>query len=295
MRALIVGCGYVGVPLGAELVRRGHEVWGIRRTESGAQELKGAGIRPLVLDLLKLEELNGIPGPFDWVVNLVSAGQGGVEAYRQVYFQGTRNLLEYFGKQPPRRLVYTSSTGVYSQTDGSAVKEDHETLANTETNQVLIDTEKLLLEAHQSTRFPAIILRVAGIYGPGRCHYLRQFVNNAVKIERHGQRHLNMIHRDDLLGVIIAALESGRGGNVYNAVDFFRWLAETLGKWMPPYETPEEMAARQRGWSNKKVLNRKLKMELGYQFKHATFREGYTVEIRRLEDAGELDITPDPR
>ena len=112
-----------------------------------------------------------------------------------------------------------------------------------------------------------------------------------------------MIHRDDLVGIIIAALKNGRLGEIYNAVDdepvaqihFFRWLSEALGKWMPPFATAEEDANRKRGLTNKKVLNRKLKMELGYAFRYPTFRQGYTAEIKRLDEAGLLDIQPETR
>ena len=92
-------------------------------------------------------------------------------------------------------------------------------------------------------------------------------------------------------------------GEVYNAVDdeavaqihFFRWLSETLGKWMPPFAPEAEDAERKRGITNKKVQNRKLKMELGYQFKHPNFRKGYTAEIQRLDQAGLLNIKAEPR
>jgi nucleoside-diphosphate-sugar epimerase len=303
MRVLIVGCGYVGLPLGGELMKQGHQVRGLCRTDAGVAAMQAAGIPPLQADVTQAAELKKIDGDYDWVVNTVSAGGGGVEEYRRIYLEGTRHLLEFMQARPPRRFVYTSSTGVYAQTDGLPVKEDHPAEANTETNQVLIDTEKLLIEAHARSHFPAVILRVAGIYGPGRCHYLRKFVNNEIRIEGHGERHMNMIHRDDVVGVILAALRNGRPGQTYNAVDdepvtelhFFRWLSETLGKWMPPRETGEQKTPGQRGWSNKRVLNRKLKMELGYECIYPTFRQGYTAEIRRLEDAGELDIAPEPR
>jgi hypothetical protein len=64
---------------------------------------------------------------------------------------------------------------------------------------------------------------------------------------------------------------------------------------MPPFATEEEDAQRKRGLTNKKVSNRRLKMELGYQFKHPTFRQGYTAEITRLDRAGKLDIAKDAR
>jgi nucleoside-diphosphate-sugar epimerase len=304
MRILILGCGYAGVPLGAELVRQGHEVLGARRTTAGAEAMKAAGITPLTVDLTKPSDLEGLPRPFDAVINLVSAGRrGDADAYRQVYLEGTRNLLAWLQGKPLHKFIYTSSTGVYGQTDGSAVKEDSPTQPARETSRVLVATEQLLLAAVRQHRFPAVILRVAGIYGPDRSYWLDQFLKKQVKIEGAGDRLMNMIHRDDLVGVLLAALKSARAGGVYNVVDdepapqlrFFRWLAETLGMGLPPFETPAESAARPPGGTNKKVLNRTLKMELGYAFKHPTFRQGYTAEIQRLDQAGRLEIPLEPR
>jgi nucleoside-diphosphate-sugar epimerase len=303
MRVLIVGCGYVGLPLGAELVKQGHEVFGLRRSPGGEAELTAAGLQPLIADITKPEELAKLPGPFDWVVNTVSSSKGGEEEYRQVYLQGTRNLMAWLAPTALKKFVYTSSTSVYGQTDGSVVKESSPTEPASVTSQLLVETEKLLFDAAAATKFPAVILRVAGIYGPERGHLFQQYLRNEARIAGKGERILNMIHRDDLVNVIIAALKNGRAGEIYNAVDdepvaqihFFRWLSETLGKWMPPFATEEENAARKRGLTNKKVSNRKLKMELGVALKHPTFRQGYTAEILRLERAGLMDIKPEPR
>src|SRR5882757_734881 len=119
MRVLIVGCGYVGLPLGTELVKLGHEVFGVRRSAEAEAELKAAGITLCVADITRPEDLAKLPGPFDWVVNCVSSTQGGVDEYRQVYLNGTRNLIEWLARTPPKKLVYTSSTSVYGQADGS--------------------------------------------------------------------------------------------------------------------------------------------------------------------------------
>jgi nucleoside-diphosphate-sugar epimerase len=303
MRVLIIGCGYVGVPLGAELVRQGHEVFGARRSAAAATELKTAGIEPLTADITRPDDLAKLPGPFDWVVNTVSSTRGGAEEYRQVYLEGTRHLVDWLASAPPKKFVYTGSTSVYAQTDGSLVREGSPTAPATETGKCLLETEKLLLSAAQLRTIPAVILRVAGIYGPGRGHHFLKYLRNEAKLEGRGDRIINMIHRDDLVGVVVAALKSGRAGEIYNAVDdepvaqihFFRWLSETLGKWMPPCVPEGETGERKRGDTNKKVSNRRLKMELGYQFKYPTFRQGYTAEITRLERAGLLDIKPEPR
>ena len=299
MRVLIVGCGYVGLPLGVELVRLGHEVLGLRRNASAESELKAAGIQPLFGDVTRPETLAKLPREFDWVVNCVAAG-GGADDYRQVYLQGTRNLIEWLAPNPPKKFVYTSSTSVYGQNDGSQVKETSPTEPLAETAKILVETEKLLLgddgsrgrSPHQ--KFPAVILRVAGIYGPDRGHWFKQFLKDEARMEGDGSRFLNMIHRDDLIGCIIAALKSGRPGEVYNAADdepvnqlhFFQWLAQSLDKPLPPSEPENPAENRKRGMTNKRVLNRRLKMELGYQFKYPNFRKGYTAELLRLDRAG---------
>ena len=209
MRVLIVGCGYIGIPLGAELVRLGHEVSGLRRSVSAENELKAAGIQPVFGDVTQPETLARLPQNFDWVVNCVAAG-GGAEDHRQIYRQGTRNLIEWLAPNPPKKFVYTSSTSVYGQTDGSQVKESSPTEPLAETAKILLETEKLLLAAVAEGKFPAVILRVAGIYGPDRGHWFKQFLKNKARMEGDGSRYLNMIHRDDLIGCIIAALKNGR-------------------------------------------------------------------------------------
>jgi nucleoside-diphosphate-sugar epimerase len=296
MRVLIIGCGYVGLPLGAELARLGHEVFGLTRTGGADAALQERGIRPLMADITRPTDLHGLPLPFDWVVNTVASNRGGPEEFRLTYLEGMRNILQWLEATPPKKLVYTSSTSVYGQTDGSMVKESSPAEPSGELGQVLVATEKLLLEAARTKKIPAVILRAAGIYGPGRGHLFLQYLKDEARIPGHGERLLNMIHRDDLASCILAALKSGRSGEIYNASDdepvpqihFFRWLSETLGKNMPPFTREDPAAPRKRALTHKKVSNRKLRMELGCALRYPTFRQGYTAEIQRMQDAGEL-------
>jgi nucleoside-diphosphate-sugar epimerase len=291
MRVLIVGCGYVGVPLGAELVRQGHEVFGLRRSPGAETDLKAAGIVPLLGDITQPAQLASLPSKFDWVVNCVSSSGGGAANYCEVYLHGTRHLVRWLGGANLQKFVYTSSTSVYGQEDGSVVQETSPTEPTAETGRILVETEKVLVEAAHQKNFPAVILRVAGIYGPDRGHWLKQYLNNEARIECKGERILNMIHREDVVGAIIAALKSGRAGEIYNAVDdepvpqlaFFQWLSVTLGRDLPPVADETSEAQRKRGRTNKKVSNRRLKVELDYQFKYPTFRQGYAAEILRLQ------------
>lgn len=301
MRALIIGTGYVGLPLGAKLVRRGHEVFGLRRNRDAAGELEAAGIRPIFADITNPEELAELPREFDWVVNCVASGGGGVEDYKRVYLEGMQNIVAWLaptGRPALRsftaegtrdagapRVVYTSSTSVYGQSDGSEVDEASATEPVADTARVLLKAERLLMDAARLRTFSALVLRVAGIYGPGRGYWFKQFVNGEARLDVKGERVLNMIHRDDVVGCIIAALERGKPGNVYNAADdepvsqseLFSWLANYLHKPMPASAPDNHETARRRGATSKRVLNRKLKAELGYCFKYPTFREGFVA------------------
>lgn len=296
MRILIVGCGYVGLPLATELARRGHIVFGLRRSTASDAELKSAAISPLCGDITQPDSLKRLPRDFDWVVNCVASGGGGVEEYRQLYLQGMVNLTDWLVPEAQRtnitipRFVYTSSTGVYGQNDGSLVDETSPTEPSTETAKVLVEAEKVLLAAGREKDFPAMILRAAGIYGPERGYLLKQFLRGEARIEGSGGRILNMIHRDDLIRVIIAALQGGRAGEIYNVtddapvsqLDFFKWLAAKLGKPLPPSATEDTAAPRKRGMTNKRISNVKLKTELGFSFQYPDCKTGYSSEILRL-------------
>jgi nucleoside-diphosphate-sugar epimerase len=181
------------------------------------------------------------------------------------------------------KFVYTSSTSVYGQTDGSVVTETSPTKPQSDAAKILVGTEKLLLEAVRERGFPAVILRVSGIYGPERGYWLKQFVSGEARMDGSGERILNMVHRDDVVGSIVAALEDGEPGEVYNVSDdepvsqqvLFEWLAQKLGKPMPPIAEEERRTPQKREVTNKKVSNARLKTDLGYQIKYPTFREGF--------------------
>jgi nucleoside-diphosphate-sugar epimerase len=305
MKCLIIGCGYVGMSLGAELARLGHEVYGLRRDPSAKAEIAAAGFHPLFADITKPESLATLPRQFDWVVLSVAAG-GDAGNYRRVYLEGTRRVLEWLSASLPEKFLYTSSTSVYGQTDGSIVKESSPVEPSAGTSCVLVETEKALLEAFHRDKFPVVILRVAAIYGPDRGHWFKQFLKNEARLDGDGSRFLNMIHRDDVAGCVIAALKRGRPGEIYNAVDdepvkqraYYEWLGAALGKYPPPCGPSADCVTaedRKRGITNKRVSNRKLKMEIGYQFKYPNFRKGCSDEMLRLDRAGQLHVVLDER
>jgi nucleoside-diphosphate-sugar epimerase len=298
MRVLIVGCGYVGLPLGKELARQGHAVFGLRRSALAEAELQAAGITPLHADITQPDSLARLPRDFDWVVNCTASGGGGVDDHRKIYLEGNSNLVRWLANSPPAKFVYTSSTSVYGQNDGSVVTEKSPVEPEAPTSKVLVETEKLLLAAAEEHRLPAVILRVAGIYGPGRGHWFKHFLRGEARIEGDGARWLNMIHRDDLIGVIIAALRDAKPGEIFNAADnesvsqklFFEWLAAELQRPLPAIGPADAEAWRRRGVTNKRVSNAKLRAELNYKLQFPDFRAGYAAEIGRLRHEGALEF-----
>lgn len=290
VRVLIVGCGYVGQAVGELLSKAGHQVFGLRRTSSARPDSEHPHIVPLTGDITRAEDLSNLPLPFDWVINTVSSMRGGKEEYRAVYLEGTRNLIAWLAGTPLQKYVYTSSTSVYGQTDGSIVDEQSPTEPASETGRILLEAESLLLDAARNEKFPAVILRVSGIYGPGRGHLFQQYLRGEASISGDPQRYINMLHRDDLAGIILAALERGQPGQIYNATDdepvsqlqFFTWLSETLKKPMPPITAEPAPSRKKRAITNKRISNAKLKSELAYRFKYPSWREGYAAEIARL-------------
>ena len=247
MRVLVLGAGYVGGALAIQLTARGHKVEAVSRTSG--------------VDITNIADLKRLGRDWDWVVNTVSSSRGGVEDYRRVFLEGTRHIIEWLSGSRLQKYVYTSSTSVYGQTEGSWVDETSLTQPHSETSRILFETEKLLSD------LPAVILRVAGIYGPERGHLFQQYLKNEARIAGKGERLINMIHRDDVVGCIIAALTNGRPGEIYNAVDdepvtqkvFFEGLADSLHKPMPPFCPDRTTSERKRGATNKRVLNQKLK------------------------------------
>jgi nucleoside-diphosphate-sugar epimerase len=274
MRVLILGAGYVGLPLSAELGSQGHEVCSVSR-KSGVDITNPADLKELGRD-------------WDCVVNTVSSSKGGPEEYRRIFLEGTRNIIEWLRGSSIKYYLHTSSTSVYAQTDGSLVDESSPTEPQSETSKILVETEQLL------RGFPAIILRVAGIYGPERGHLFKQYLRNEATITGDGSRFLNMIHRDDVVRAIIAALEHGQPGEIHNVVDdepviqleFFQWLAKTLKRPLPPFA--EEPASRKRGLTNKRVSNRKLREQLRCELEYPNYRAGYGPIIAELRRAGKM-------
>lgn len=289
MNTLIIGCGYLGGALGGELVRRGHTVWGLRRTAEGDVPLISAGIRPLHADVTRAGWASVLPGPIEWVVYCAAPGRGDPAGYAAVYGAGVRQVVEELRGHPVQKAVYTSSTGVYAEAAGGWVTEESATAAPDEKAAWLLQAERTWQEAAQSGPWRSVVLRVSGMYGAGRGYYLRRFFEGPGLAPGEADRWINQVHRDDAVEAVICALERADNGAVYNVTDdepvrlgsLFAWLEERTGRPAPAGGAPGE-GRRRPGSGNKRVSNARLKADLGWRPRYPTFREGYEGELVRL-------------
>ncbi len=258
-RALIVGCGFTGEAAARLLQSAGWEVIGVTRSEESAAGLSARGLQTAVCDVSDAEmvkfKLGGL-GKFDALVDCVSSGRGGAEAYRRNYLQGARNLLDVLR---PRTFLFTSSTSVYAQNDGSWVTEESPAEPATDTGRILRDTEELVLT------HGGIVMRLAGIYGPGRWALVRKVLDGAAVIEGEGDRWLNQIHRDDAAAAIAFLSTNHSPTGIYNVsdgspltqLDCYKILAAHFQKPLPPAGSIDPN--RKRGVTSKRVSNGKLR------------------------------------
>jgi nucleoside-diphosphate-sugar epimerase len=263
-KLLLIGHGYLGQQVAHVFSGQGWELMPV--TLSG-----GAG--SLACDVGDPAQVKSLPLA-DFIVHCAASGRGGAEAYQHVYVNGCRNLTERFPGVP---LLFTSSTSVYAQTDGSVVTEESPAIPERETGRLLLEAETI------TTAAGGIVARLSGIYGPGRSVILKKFLSGVAVIEDDGRRFLNQIHRDDAARAILH-LATTRAGGVFNVSDStpltqlgcYQALSGIFTRPLPP--TGPRDLNRKRGWTHKQVSNAKLRAS-GWQPEFPSFLDA----VRQIE------------
>ncbi len=270
---MIVGCGYVGAALANLLVARCDEVWGLRRTSSPNRE----GIHYLTADVSRPDTLRW-PEELDGLVYAVSADTSTEEAYRAAYVSGLGHVLHTLREQGQRpRVIFVSSTGVYHQDDGSWLNEDSPTQPRGFSGRLLLEGESLL----HASGLPATVVRLSGIYGPGRERLIDSVRHGSARRVRDSKAVLNHIHRDDCAGAIAHVLSLPNAASLYLATDnepaykneILVWIAQQCGVEAPPEVDAEPNPTIHRG-GHRFYSNQRLR-DCGYHFQYPTYREGY--------------------
>lgn len=281
----IFGCGYVGTALAKHLLASGVHVGALTRNPDTVADLSDLGVHEVIQGDLDATDWHGsISGAYDAVVNCVSSAGGGLDGYRKSYLDGQRSILRWTRSQQIEAYVYTSSTSVYPQDGGVTVDETADTADAPPTGQIVRESEALLEQASHLSRCYA--LRLAGIYGPGRHYLLDQLQRGAGEIPGSGDYALNMIHLDDIVAAICAALRSGAPSGVYNISDdapakkaeVLEYLAERLHLPAPtfnPAKVSERLKRRGGKMPHRYVSNAMAKRCFAWQPKYPSFREGY--------------------
>lgn len=279
---LVAGCGDVGSALAKQLLAAGWDVYGLRRTVSALP----AGVRPIEGDLQRAECPQDWPSATpDYVVFAAAADQHDEEGYRATYVNGLRNVLGWLDSrgQRPRRLVFVSSTGVYGQSGGEWVDETSPAEASRYSGRLLREAESLA----QSSGIPATVVRLAGIYGPGREWMLRQ-ARQGVQADASPPLYANRIHRDDAAGLLAFVLQRDAGGQAvddcYLGVDddpaplsdVLDWLRARLNVTQTSDEGPKRRSGSKR-CSNARARNQ------GWKPSYPSFRDGYAELIDELK------------
>ena len=277
-RVLIAGCGYVGSAAAKLFAAEHWEVIGWTRSEQSAGRTRGRAISFSAVDITDLETVRRNSFPADVVVHCASSG---ADSYLHVYRDGVANLAACF---PNARIIFTSSTSVYPQRDGRPVTEDSPAEPASANAQILRQAEKIILD------HDGIVLRVAGIYGPGRSFLLRSVMNGTSVISDH---FVNQVHRDDVASAIsfLARYRAVDPPRIFNVVDdtpaprseILNWLSTRVGL---PLSSSPATAAPKRGHSHKRVGNAKLRA-LGWVPAYPSYREGFDRSVLPALEGGE--------
>ena len=290
-RLVIFGCGYVGSAVAQAALAAGARVEALTRNPEKAAALRAAGLTKVVVaDLATMDWHAQLEGGPDFVVNTVSSG--GPDQYWSSYVVGMQSILTWAAtaSQPVGTLVYTSSTSVYPQGGGAVVDETAEAPGATPNGATIRQSEVLLEHAAASVVARSFILRLAGIYGPGRHHLLDQLREGAATLNGSGSHRLNLAHRDDIVAAILASLEAPTavGREIFNVADtapapraeVVAWLAQQLGRPVPAFDGTTTTRRGGAPMSDRIISSTKIQRMLGWQPRYTDYRAGFGAILK---------------
>ncbi len=236
----IVGCGDIGLRVARLWRARGAHVGALARSAASAERLRAEGIEPTPGDLDRPDSLRALP-PVGAVVYYFAPppAQGEEDARMRAFLAAIA--------APPERVVYISTSGVYGDHGGAWVDEETPPSPTTDRARRRLDAEQTLRAWGRENKVPVVILRVGGIYGPGRWP-LERLRKGTPVLREEECGYTNRIHADDLAAICVAAAERGGADRIYNVSDgrngtmtqYFNAVADHFGLPRPPAVTMAE-------------------------------------------------------
>lgn len=293
MPKLVVGCGYLGRRVARQWLADGCQVYATTRDRRKADRLAEDGLKPIVCDLLQTNTFVGLPD-VETVLFAVGYDRTAGSSIHEVYVEGLRNVLSAL---PPttKRIVYISSTGVYGSSDGDWLDESSPCNPTREGGKACLAAERLLSEHPLGSR--AIVLRLAGLYGPGRIPRRADLLAGK-PIAAPSRGWLNLIHVDDAAAVVLAAETKATppalflvsDGRPVLRGDYYGELARLLGAAEPQFEPPaEDSPVAQRASADKRIDNSHLLEMLQIQLAYPSYREALAAIVREEEEKRQID------
>jgi nucleoside-diphosphate-sugar epimerase len=287
----IVGCGDIGQRVARLWRARGASVGALVRSGAAVVRLRAAGITTIAGDLDLPLSLRGLKLEGQVVYYFAPPPTDGAGDRRVTAFVDSLALA---GR--PARIVYLSTSGVYGDQEGALVDEEAVVAPKTERARRRLAAEDTLRAYGRAHGVPVIVLRVGGIYGPGRLPVER--VRQGLPVLRpEDSRPSNRIHADDLAGVCVAAAERGQADRVYNVSDgqsgtmteYFYAVADALGLPRPPAVSLAEAervltpAMISYLTESRRLDNRRMREELGVTLRYPDLASGLAQSLARSD------------
>jgi len=278
----IIGCGDIGFRVSRELIKQGHHVQATIHFAESVKAPQSAGIETVIANFDYREDVPEIFFHGQQLFYFMPPQGGGSSDYRMLNFCRLLSPDNY-----PAKIVYISTSGVYGDCGDDLVTE--ETPINPQTSRAKrrVSAEQQLQEQADKLGFDLVILRVTGIYGPGRLPLSQLKIGHEVLKPEDAPR-TNRIHSLDLVQICLAAMDKGVDGDIFNVCDgqessmsqYFMAVAEM-------YKLPQP---RQISWAeaekvmnpltfsflkeSRQMSNRKMLEELDIELRYPTLEQG---------------------